>query len=82
MRVDVVWVDESLRGEGYGEQILLMVERISLERGCVGIHLDTHGFQAPDFYRKLGYEVFGELPDYPRGEQHYYFKKSLTQGSD
>ena len=78
MRVDVIWVDESLRGKGHGERLMGEVERIALERACIGVHLDTHGFQAPGFYLKLGYEIFGELPNYPEGESHYYLKKELV----
>ncbi len=79
MRVDVLWVKESLRGEGYGEALMQRIEDISRARGCRAIHLDTHDFQAPGFYLKLGYQVFAELPDYPEGEKHYYMKKSLEQ---
>jgi hypothetical protein len=40
-------------------------------------YLDTFSFQAPDFYKKLGYEVFGELQDFPHGHQRYFMKKRL-----
>lgn len=79
MRVDVVWVGDELRGRGYGEALMSTIEQIARKRRCRGIHLDTHGFQAPRFYQKLGYEVFGELPDYPEGESHYYLKKDLPR---
>ena len=39
--------------------------------------LAMHEFQSPGFYRSHGYEVFGELDDYPDGEKHLYFKKHL-----
>jgi hypothetical protein len=37
-----------------------------MERGHSGVWVDTFEFQAPGFYQKLGYEVFGVLPDHPR----------------
>jgi GNAT superfamily N-acetyltransferase len=77
MRVDVIWVSEDERGKGYGRLLLQRAEETAVERQCKGIHLDTHEFQAPDFYIQLGYEVFGELPDYPKGETHYYLKKEF-----
>lgn len=80
MRVDVIWVDAEVRGKGYGEQLLQQVEAVARDRRCRGIHLDTHGFQAPAFYLKNGYQIFGELPDYPLGENHYFLKKELIGG--
>jgi ribosomal protein S18 acetylase RimI-like enzyme len=37
----------------------------------------THGFQAPDFYRRLGFEQVGELKDYPRGHSDVVFRCRL-----
>jgi hypothetical protein len=34
-------------------------------------------FQAPDFYRKLGYEEFGRLDDFPPGHSRLFFRKNL-----
>lgn len=78
MRIDVAWVTERLRGQGLGKALLERAEEIARARGCIGIHLDTHGFQAPAFYEHLGYEAFATLSDYPKGQQHYFFKKKLT----
>jgi ribosomal protein S18 acetylase RimI-like enzyme len=77
LRIDVLWVAESLRGEGYGTMLLSAAEQAAGHRNCHSVHLDTHEFQAPDFYRAHGYEVFGELEDYPPGQRHYYFRKRL-----
>ena len=78
MRVDVVWVDESQRGLGLGAKLLARAEQIAIERGCHGIHLDTHGFQAPKFYEKSGYESFGSLERYPAEHSHIYYQKVLA----
>jgi hypothetical protein len=39
------------------------------------VWLDSFSFQAPGFYKKLGYSVFGTLPDFPKGETRYFFSK-------
>ena len=36
-----------------------------MERGCEIVYLDTFSFQAPDFYRAIGYEVAYEIEGFP-----------------
>ncbi len=79
MRVDIVWVAEGHRRKGVGTALLDKAEKVALERGCDGIHLDTHSFQAPKFYEGLGYEPFGELENYPGENTRIYYRKSLLR---
>jgi ribosomal protein S18 acetylase RimI-like enzyme len=56
-------------------------EEIAANRGCLGIRLDTFSFQAPGFYEKLGYRIFGRLANHPKGhERIYYFKELPDSG--
>jgi GNAT superfamily N-acetyltransferase len=75
--VDLLWVREDLRGRGYGRRLLTMAETTARERGAQKAYLDTFSFQAPAFYERRGYEVFGVLPDFPRGHQRYFLVKQL-----
>jgi GNAT superfamily N-acetyltransferase len=75
--VDNLWVAESLRGLGIGSWLLAEGEHRAVARGCHSAWLDTFSFQAPDFYRKLGYTVFATL-DYPPAHQRYFLRKSLV----
>ena len=79
LHIDFLWVDESLRGKGYGKQLLGKIEKIATENSCRLIQLDTFSFQAPDFYQKYGYEVVGVIEEHPNVEnQQYYLAKKLT----
>lgn len=75
--VDLLWVDDSLRGLGKGQELLETAETYARENGCRLIRLETFSFQAPNFYKKLGFKVMGELKDFPKGFTHYYMYKDL-----
>jgi len=75
--LDLIWVKEELRGQGYGRQLLARVEGEAQKRGAKNAYLDTFSFQGPGFYEKYGYQVFGELPDFPPGSKRFFYKKEL-----
>ena len=77
LQVSLLWVDESLRGEGYGEKLMTMIEDLGREKGCTRAHLSTFSFQAKAFYESLGYEVFATLDDYPPGHARSFMRKVL-----
>jgi GNAT superfamily N-acetyltransferase len=75
--INLFHLPEALRGEGLGSRVMERAEVFAREQGLVGIWLDTFAFQARGFYEKLGYEVFGELTDFPRGSSRYFLRKYL-----
>ena len=77
MYVDILWVDEDHRKKGIGSRLLAEAEKEAVRRGCHHVHLDTMSWQAPDFYKKHGYEVIGILPDIPDGNQKFLLMKAL-----
>ena len=70
--VRTLWVREDLRG-----RLLEAAEREAARRGCREMQLDTHAYQAPSFYRRLGYEQIGDLPGWPSGSRRLFFRKAL-----
>lgn len=78
LHVTYLWVDDRHRGTGLGSRLLSQAERLAREeRGCLGSRLETWDFQAPDFYRKQGYEVVCVIPDYPPGITEYTLTKQI-----
>nr|WP_246325807.1 GNAT family N-acetyltransferase [Actinomycetospora corticicola] len=75
--VQQLWVDGSRRGTGLGSALLRAAEDEARRRECRGVWLDTYSFQARPFYEAHGYEVFGEIADYPPGHAKYFLKKAL-----
>jgi len=75
--LDLMWVKDGLRGRGYGQRLLSAIEDEARKRGAKNVFLDTFSFQAPDFYLRHGYRVFGELPDFPAGHRRFFLTKEL-----
>lgn len=78
MHVQLLWVDEGHRFQGLGSKLLVEAEKLAREHGCTVMYLDTFGFQAPDFYPKHGFEVFGVLEKFPKHYNRTFFKKELA----
>ncbi len=77
LHISSLWVEERIRDQGYGTQLMAAAEAEGQRRGCHSAYLDTFSFQAPDFYKQCGYEVFGVLEAFPKGHQRYFMRKSL-----
>jgi GNAT superfamily N-acetyltransferase len=81
LHIVALWVDEDLRRRGYGRRLVELAEAEARAAGARHAFLETHSFQAPALYRSLGYEVFGELPDYPPGGSQLFLRTELGWGA-
>jgi GNAT superfamily N-acetyltransferase len=78
LRIDILAVAEEFRGRGWGRKLVGEAERMALSSGCHSSWVDTYSFRSPGFYLRLGYRVFGELPDYPEGQTRYFLTRRLA----
>jgi ribosomal protein S18 acetylase RimI-like enzyme len=77
LEIKFVWVREDLRSQGHGRELVEAAEAEARARGCQRAWLDSYTFQAPGFYRRLGYEVFGVLHGYPAPHDRVFLTKAL-----
>jgi GNAT superfamily N-acetyltransferase len=77
LHIQLFYLPEDLRRGGLGSQLMQQAEDEARARGCVGIYLDTFSFQARPFYEKLGYTLYGTIPDTPPGHCRYFLMKRL-----
>ena len=77
--IRTLWVDAGCRGQGYGRRLIAAAEAEARAHACKIILLTTYSFQAPEFYRKLGYEPAGRVEDFPPGHQHHILVKRFEE---
>jgi GNAT superfamily N-acetyltransferase len=66
-----LWVDPAYRRHGVGSKLVRRFEQRAAEHGCRIFYLDTFSFQAPAFYRALGYHAAAEIDGFPHGIVKY-----------
>jgi ribosomal protein S18 acetylase RimI-like enzyme len=71
-----LWVTSEHRASGVGSRLLREFEAYARGRGCNVFYLTTLSFQAPDFYRKHGYEVLAQIDGYPNDIVKYLMHKT------
>ena len=76
--VELLWVRDEQRGTGLGTRLLTAAEAEIRRRGCDRIALNTHSFQAPGFYARLGYRECGRTPGHPYGHDDIHLLKQLS----
>jgi len=75
--LDIFWLSKTNRRAGMGSQLLRMAEDEGRRRGCRSGVLYTITFQAPAFYQRHGWRVFGEVPCDPPGTSRIFLTKEL-----
>ncbi|MCR8960049.1 GNAT family N-acetyltransferase [Variovorax sp. S2] len=79
LNIEVLFVEADVRGSGLGSRLLAEAERQAIELGARNAKLDTFEWQAPEFYRKHGYEEYARIDDYAPGFYLASMKKSLAR---
>ena len=78
LTIDFLWIDERFRRIGYGKDLMLKVEGLAKEEGCISANTMTYSFQAPHFYEKLGYTYWNGIATQDE-KGNYVMEKVLVQ---
>ena len=76
--VQFLAVPEGLRGRGLGEHLLSEAEQFALQRGGIGMWLDTFEFGPVAYYTKLGFTLIGTIEDHPPGSRRHFLQKRFS----
>jgi GNAT superfamily N-acetyltransferase len=75
--IDLFFLPPSLRKHGLGSRIMQAAEDEARRRGCRKAVVITINFQAPEFYQRHGYQVFGQIDCHP-GVTRVFLSKELV----
>ncbi len=75
--LDMFFLPEDARGQSQGELLLSAIEQEARKRGCKRAVVETSSFQAPGFYKRHGYEEFGQVEFGLPGHVRVFLRKSL-----
>ena len=76
-QLHVVWVDQTMRHEGLGRDLMAEVERQAKDRGCRLVMGLTYDVLTGDYYERLGYRTVGLIENYPAGTTTRWYCKDL-----
>ena len=72
-----LFVPAEARGLGNGSRLMEQIEAEARLRHCEQMLVETHDFQAPDFYLRRGFAIIGTIEGYPRGHRRFTLVKRL-----
>ncbi|ONI75406.1 GNAT family N-acetyltransferase [Kribbella sp. ALI-6-A] len=75
--IEMLWIREDHRSEGWGSKLLLAAEEEARRRGCDRACVSSFTFQAPDFYQRHGYTETGRTLGIPGGAEDVHMFKKL-----
>lgn len=78
--IELLWVEDAYRNQGYAKQLLAVAEQEAIKNGCRLATVDTWDFQAEGFYLKNGYARIGEIKNYWKGHSKIFLRKDLKKG--
>ncbi len=76
--IDLLWVDERLRGMGIGRRLLQMAEEMAVGRGCHTARANTAA--ETSFYQRMAYAPNGQVYHFPSGVPVFSLHKDLSRG--
>ncbi|MGW5401154.1 GNAT family N-acetyltransferase [Streptomyces sp. NPDC003952] len=76
--IELLWVREDSRKDGWGGRILRAAEAEARRRGCDRVAVSSYTFQAPGFYERHGYVETARIPGIHGTHADVHLLKPLT----
>lgn len=75
--VDQLWVEDNIRNQGYGTQLMNAAEKLAKDKNCHSLAVNTAEWEALDFYKKLGFRVELERKWIANQSKFYFLRKDF-----
>ncbi len=75
--IDALWLHPTIRGKGYGTQLLHLAENLAKERNCQFLTVNTMDWEALSFYEKHGYYIEFQRDGYEKDSTLIFLRKNL-----
>jgi ribosomal protein S18 acetylase RimI-like enzyme len=75
--VDTLWIDKTLRYQGWGKKLMHEAEKVGKMRGALFVTLNTMDWEALPFYEKLGYSIEFTRKGYEKDSKMFMLRKTL-----
>ncbi len=75
--VDMLWLKEDLRHQGFGKKLMMEAKKIGRKRQCSFATVNTMDQEALTFYEKLGYDIEFVREGYAKESKMYMLRKKL-----
>lgn len=75
--VDSLWIDQTLRHQGWGTKLMDEAEKMGREHGALFVTLNTMDWEALPFYQKLGYFTEFIREGYEKNSKMFMLRKNL-----
>ncbi len=79
LHMKYVWTAKEQRGKGYAKVLMQKVLNYAKEQNYPFIFVETLSFQAPEFYKKFGFEVEFERKGYSHNSSFLYLIHRLNR---
>ena len=76
--IDQLWVNESLRNQGYATRLIASAEQWGKEHHCTFATVNTMDWEALAFYKKLGYAIEFERHGFDKNSVFYFLRKNFS----
>ncbi len=75
--IDSLWIEKTIRRQGWGAKLMREAEKIGKERGASFVTLNTMDWEGLPFYQKLGYSIEFMREGYEKDSKMYMLRRAL-----